>query len=120
MNRFLLAAAILLAGAAAANAQLSYSSGQVVSPASEGWQKNADGSYRMLFGYMNSNWEEEVDVPVGPENNIEPGGPDQGQPPHLLPRRNRFAFWVTVPKDFANKELVWTPSTQGNDCGGAA
>jgi hypothetical protein len=67
----------------------------------------------MLFGYMNANWEEEIDVPVGPENNIEPGGPDQGQPTHLLPRRNRFVFWVTVPKDFGDKELVWTLTTHG-------
>jgi hypothetical protein len=34
-----------------AGAQLSYSSGQSVYPAYEGWAQNADGSYRMLFGY---------------------------------------------------------------------
>jgi hypothetical protein len=62
---------------------------------------------------MNSNWEEEFDVPVGPENNIEPGGPDRGQPTHFFPRRNRFVFWVNVPKDFGDKELVWTLTTHG-------
>lgn len=96
-----------------ASAQLSYSKGQTVSPAYEGWMQNADGSYRVLFGYMNSNWEEEFDVPVGPENNIQPGGPDQGQPTHLFPRRNRFVFSVNVPKDFGDKELVWTLTTHG-------
>ena len=105
-------AALFLIGQTA-NAQLSYSSGQMVSPAYEGWQRNADGSYDLLFGYMNENWAEEINVPVGPENNISPGGPDRGQPTHLLPRRNRFVFRVRVPKDFGEKELIWTLTTHG-------
>jgi hypothetical protein len=92
---------------------LSYSRGQNVSPAYEGWEENADGSFNFLFGYMNRNWEEEVDVPVGPENSIEPGGPDQRQPTHFLPRRNRFVFKVRVAKDWGEKELVWTLTTKG-------
>jgi hypothetical protein len=96
-----------------ATAQLSYSKGQTVSPAYEGWERNADGSYNLLFGYMNSNWEEEFDVPIGPENKIEPGGPDQGQPAHFFPRRNRFVFRVRVPKDFGDKDLVWSLTTHG-------
>lgn len=91
----------------------SYSKGQSVYAAYEGWEQNPDGSYKFLFGYMNSNWEEEFDVPIGPENAIEPGGPDQGQPTHFFPRRNRFVFWVNVPKDFGNKEVVWTLTTHG-------
>jgi hypothetical protein len=62
---------------------------------------------------MNRNWEEEIDVPAGPDNNIEPGGPDQGQPTHFLPRRNRFIFKVHVPKDWGEKEMVWTLTTKG-------
>jgi hypothetical protein len=92
---------------------LTYNSGQDVSPAYEGWEQNDDGSFNLLFGYMNRNWQEEIDVPIGPENNMEPGGPDQGQPSHLLPRRNRFVFRVHVPKDFGQKELVWTLTTHG-------
>jgi len=91
----------------------SYSSGQNVSPAYEGWEQNADGSFNFLFGYMNRNWEEEIDVPVGPDNGIEPGGLDQGQPTRFLPRRNRFVFRVQVPPDFGNKEMVWTLTTRG-------
>ena len=92
----------------------SYSSGQNVWPAYEGWEKNPDGSVDFLFGYMNDNWEEEIDVPVGPENNIQPAGPDQGQPTHLLPRRNRFVFRVRAPKGFGEKEeMVWTLTTHG-------
>jgi hypothetical protein len=102
-----------LAGHAASTQSLSYSRGQNVSPAFEGWEKNADGSFSMLFGYMNRNWEEEVDVPVGPDNNISPGAPDQGQPTHFQPRRNRFVFRVRVPADWGTKELVWTLTTKG-------
>jgi hypothetical protein len=106
-----LAAAFLLAGARP-EAQ-TYSRGQNASPAFEGWEQNADGSFNFVFGYMNRNWEEELHVPIGPDNNIEPGGPDRGQPTRLLPRRNRFVFRVRVPKDWGDKELVWTLTTKG-------
>lgn len=91
----------------------SYSSGQPVAPAFEGWDQNPDGSYNMIFGYMNQNWEEEIDVPIGPDNNFSPGAADQGQPTHFYPRRNRFVFKVRVPKDFGDKELVWTLKANG-------
>jgi len=91
----------------------SYSSGQPVWPAFEGWEKNEDGSFNFVFGYMNDNWDEEPYVPIGPENNIQPGGPDQGQPTRFQPRRNRFMFRVRVPKDFGDKEMVWSLTTQG-------
>jgi hypothetical protein len=92
---------------------LSYSKGQNASPAFEGWEENPDGSFNFLFGYMNRNWVEELDVPIGPDNNLEPGGPDRGQPTHFLPRRNRFIFKVRVPKDWGDKELIWTLTTLG-------
>jgi len=91
-----------------AQTRYSYARGQSISPAYEGWWPNDDGSFTMFFGYMNSNWEEEFDVPVGPDNHIDPGGPDQGQPTHFYPRRNMFLFTIRVPKDFGDKELVWT------------
>ena len=112
--RLLLVSAVVVLVCQLIGAQsLTYSRGQNVSPAYEGWERNADGSFSFLFGYMNRNWEEEIDVPVGPDNDIEPGGPDQGQPTHYLPRRNRFMFKVRVPKDFGLKEMVWTLTTHG-------
>src|SRR5262245_22716365 len=97
------------------NAQsLSYTKGQNVSPAYEGWEEDADGSKYFLFGYMNRNWEEEVNVPVGVDNSFSPGAADQGQPTHFLPRRNRFVFRVAVPKTFTEKdEMIWTLTTYG-------
>lgn len=87
--------------------------GQNIAPAFEGWEENPDGSFNMVFGYFNRNWEEQPHVPIGPGNSIEPGGPDQGQPTHFFPRRNKFVFRARVPKDFGKKDLVWTLTVNG-------
>src|SRR5262245_58076410 len=112
-RRALLTAAAIVCAAAIAVAQESFSSGQNIAPVYEGWELNADGSFTLVFGYFNRNWEEEIDLPVGADNAIEPGGQDQGQPTHFLPRRNRFVFRIRVPKDFGKKELVWTLTSHG-------
>jgi hypothetical protein len=93
--------------------RFTYSSGQSVSPAYEGWIYNADGSVTMYFGYMNTNWLQEFDIPVGPDNAIEPGGPDQGQPTHFYPRRSPFLFTIKVPKELGTRELIWTLTANG-------
>ena len=81
--------------------------GQNVTAAYEGWFRNPDGTFSLLVGYFNRNHSETLDVPIGPDNRIEPGGPDQGQPTHFLPRRNWGVFAITVPADFGNKKLTW-------------
>ena len=111
----LLCATLLLMAAGAlqpATAQ-TYQRGQNVAPAFEGWERNEDGSFNFLFGYMNRNWLEEPDLPVGEHNSFSPGPADRGQPTHFLPRRNRFVFKVRVPADWGDKELVWTLTTNG-------
>ena len=113
MKRSFLAALILLLSSQSLGAQLSYTKGQNVSPGYEGWEENEDGSFNLLFGYMNRNWLEEVDAPIGPGNMLSPGPADQGQPTHFLPRRNRFIFKVRVPADWGDKEMVWTLTTHG-------
>lgn len=90
-----------------------YASGQTVVPVYEGWEKNADGSFTLVFGYFNRNWEEALDIPMGPNNFMEPGVADQGQPTHFYPRRSQFIFRVRVPADFGNKEVVWTLINKG-------
>ena len=89
-----------------------HASGQGVAPVYEGFDVNADGSYNMWFGYMNRNYQEEVDLPVGPANSFEPGG-DRGQPTYFTPRRHKDVFSVTVPKDFGNQTLQWTLAAHG-------
>src|SRR5207245_197283 len=64
-------------------------------------------------GYYNRNRKEDLDIPVGPSNRIEPGGPDQGQPTHFLPGRQWGVFTITVPKDFGAKKLTWTIVANG-------
>lgn len=115
MRPWLLAAlgALLAVQSAPAQTRFTYSKGQSVAPSYEGWIRNEDGSFTLYFGYMNANWIEEFDVLVGPDNAIEPGGPDQGQPTHFYPRRNPFLFTIRVPRDFGLKELVWTLTTNG-------
>jgi hypothetical protein len=116
MRRRLLAIATLVVASLLtgdAQTRFMYSTGQGLNPAYEGWIPNADGSFTLVFGYMNSNWQQEFDIPVGPQNAIEPGGPDQGQPTHFYPRRNPFLFSIRVPADFGTKELIWTLTANG-------
>ena len=49
----------------------------------EGWYENADNTQTFLVGYYNRNIRQPMDIPVGPNNRIEPGGPDLGQPTHF-------------------------------------
>ena len=113
---FVFAVVALAAGTHSASAQgLTYSSGQTLSPSFEGWEGNADGSFSLLFGYLNRNWEAEPDIPIGSDNNFSAGSADRGQPTHFLPRRNRFVFKVRVPADFGEQELVWTLRVQGQE-----
>ena len=103
----------LLANVAAPGQQIRYTSGQGVVPVYEGWEKNPDGSFNMVFGYFNRNYEEEVDVPIGPDNKLEPGSADQGQPAHFYTRRQEFVFKVKVPANWGEKEVVWTLNFRG-------
>jgi len=109
----LIGLAMVFAIASAAHAQTHYASGQDIVPAFEGWERNADGSFNMVFGYMNRNYEEQIDLPVGPDNMIEPGPADQGQPTHFYVRRQQFVFKVRVPKDWGKKDLIWTLRANG-------
>src|SRR5713226_1187188 len=87
-------------------------SGQGISPVYEGFDLNPDGTYNMWFGYMNLNWEEELEIPVGAENGFE-GVADRGQPTHFATRRHKDVFKVTVPKDFGTQKLVWKLTLRG-------
>jgi hypothetical protein len=94
---------------------VTYTRGQSVVPIFHGWMKNPDGTYDLYFSYINRNWQEELDIPIGPNNSVspEPLGPDAGQPTHFYPRMNRWQFTVRVPADFGTKEIVWTLTSHG-------
>jgi hypothetical protein len=91
-----------------------FNSGQSVVPVYEGWERVPDGSFNMVFGYLNRNHVEELNVPVGAQNAFDPGPADRGQPTYFYPRENHFIFKVNVPKDWdRKKELVWTLTAHG-------
>jgi hypothetical protein len=92
--------------------------GAGITGAFEGWFPNADGTRSFLVGYLNRNTTQVLDVPVGPNNRIEPGGPDLGQPTHFLTGRRYGMFIVPVPKDFTpgqrtDQQLTWTIVANG-------
>jgi hypothetical protein len=108
----------LAVGVLASAQQLPYEparqSGTGITGAFEGWYDNPDGSHVFLVGYLNRNRSQAIDVPIGPNNRIDPGGPDLGQPSHFLPGRQTGMFTVTVPKEFTpQQKLTWTIVVNG-------
>jgi len=90
--------------------------GDSVQPVFEGWQQNRDGTVSMWFGYMNRNFQEELDIPVGPGNRFDSDA-DHGQPTHFYPRRHRYAFKVDLPKDWQkDRKMVWSVTANGETC----
>jgi hypothetical protein len=87
--------------------------GSSVTPAFEGWYFDKDGSQRLLVGYFNRNTKQEFDIPTGPNNHIDPGPADQGQPTHFNAGRAWGVFTIPIPKDFGDKKLSWTIVANG-------
>jgi hypothetical protein len=87
---------------------------EAIFPAYEGWGELQDGSaYLIVLGYKNRNRAETIEIPIGPNNKIEPGGPDYGQPTVFAPGRQTTIFAIKVPKDFGRKKLTWTLVANG-------
>ena len=89
--------------------------GLAVTPFFEGWYPNANGTYTVSFGYFNRNREEVVNLPVGPDNSIEPAEFNGTQPTLFSPRRDNGVFTITLPGDFAESggRVVWTITAHG-------
>ena len=95
-------------------------SGQPLIPYFEGWFPNPDGTTTASFGYFNLNTEETFNVPIGPDNYIEPEEYNGVQPTHFMPapsergrnRRHESVFTITVPRDYAG-QITWTLKAQG-------
>lgn len=111
--KFLLGAALPLILCAQLPMEPPHNSGQSITGAFEGWFPNKDGSFSLLLGYYNRNDREAMDIPVGENNHIDPGGPDFGQPTHFLTGRMWGIFTIKVPKDFGDKKMTWTIVANG-------
>jgi len=92
---------------------LQYLSGQHIVPAFEGWEQHPDGSFTFYFGYLNRNYREELSIPLGPDNRIEPSHLVQAQPTYFYPRRHRFLFNIRVPADWGDRDVTWTLTANG-------
>ncbi len=109
---------MILPGAAGAqdtrvDAPIPHAIGQSVSASFEGWYPNPDGTRSLVFGYFNRNYDEHLDLPIGPDNRFEPGPADRGQPTYFHPRRQTGVFAVVVPADFGNQRLTWSLTAHG-------
>ena len=115
-----------------ASSQTLHRFGQSVQPIYEGFERNSDGTYTMWFGYLNRNYDETPNVPIGINNSfqvaegVQTAGPidqslilvdsgplDRGQPTYFYPRRQQFAFGIQVQPEFVGKELVWSVTHNG-------
>ena len=96
---------------------MKFRSGQTVQPVYEGWSQTEDGGFLLHFGYLNRNWEEQVHVPVGPNNRIEGvsvSNIDADQPTLFYPRAHRRVFSVSVPSSFSIDDRVnWILTVRG-------
>jgi hypothetical protein len=93
--------------------------GQRVAPFFDGFYENPDGTITLSFGYSNFNRERTIEIPLGPDNFIEPKEYD-GRQPTSFPvapvagdgaagrrDRERGVFTITVPATFKG-DVVWT------------
>jgi hypothetical protein len=95
-------------------------SGNFVAPYFDGFYQNEDGTYTLSFGFMNRNEQDLIEIPLGPNNFIEPAEYD-GMQPTSFPvvsysgfggPRERGTFGVVVPEDFEG-DVWWTLTTDG-------
>lgn len=94
--------------------------GEGVAPFFDGFYLNEDGSVTYSFGFMNRNQEELIEIPIGPNNRLEPAEFNGMQPtyfpvvsyPGFGGRRERGVFTVRVPAGFTG-DLVWTLTANG-------
>ena len=101
--------------------QTKFASGQNVVPYFEGWIKNTDGTFDLVFGYFNRNWTQELVIPAGPDNRVEiesgsgaaTSNVDRGQPTFFLPRRQGWVYRVRVPANFGKQVMRWTIKSNG-------
>ena len=80
--------------------------GLPVIPFMEGWYANEDGSVTVSFGYHNRN-EDDITVPIGESNRIEPLSLDGMQPEIYYSGRHTGVFGINVPESMLEDSIWW-------------
>jgi hypothetical protein len=80
--------------------------GEPIVPFMEGWYDNADGSITVSFGYWNRG-EDDVSIPMGDANHIEPATLDGMQPEVYFAGRHHGVFAVTIPVSMGDETIWW-------------
>ena len=88
--------------------------GQPVVPIFDGWVQEEDGTASLCFGYFNLNFDEALEIPVGPNNYIEPEEYNGLQPTRFNPvplggarkPRHYCVFMINVPQG-GGQDIVW-------------
>ena len=80
--------------------------GLAIIPFMEGWYGNEDGTVTVSFGYHNRNTEDVI-VPLGGNNRIEPAQLDGMQPEIYFPGRHPGVFAVTIPASMGDESVWW-------------
>jgi len=78
-----------------------------LAPFMEGWYANEDGTFSISFGYLNAN-DDTLEIPLGPDNFIEPAQFDGMQPTTFFPGHQRGIFAATLPAEMRDTDVWWT------------
>ena len=81
--------------------------GLPIIPLMEGWVANEDGSFTISYGFINRNADQDVEIPLGENNSIEPAEFQGMQPTHFPSGRGTGVFTVTLPADQADTDVWW-------------
>ena len=96
------------------NVRILRDAGQPVIPIFDGWVLEEDGTATLCLGYFNLNFDEALEIPLGPNNYIEPARYDGIQPTYFNPvplrardkQRNYCVLTFNVPEGDAER-IVW-------------
>lgn len=96
------------------NVQALRPEGQPVIPIFDGWHAESDGTASLCLGYFNLNFDEALEIPIGPNNYIEPERFNGMQPTYFNPvplqarnkQRHYCVFSINVPQGM-EEPIVW-------------
>ena len=87
--------------------------GQNVQPFFEGWQRYPGWPISMWFGYLNRNFKEQLDIPVGPNNTFDPAGTWDSRPISIPDGSSSCSRSTCRRIGTKTRKLIWTVTANG-------